>query len=127
MGLNAAQWSLITWIASLSFVAGYVVARWITASRAIPARKSKHSEPATPLSDATLAQLQADQVALYSSLEKIANTVKRMASRHDRRDEREQPPINSSSSKADVLRSLGMAGKVGPQFAQAQLEIERSN
>ena len=84
---------------------------------------------AIPSSDAALAQLMADQAALYSTLEKLTTTVKRLSSRKGMQDLREReaappeaPPVGSD--KATLLRHYGMAGKVGPAFAQAQLQLE---
>jgi len=124
MGLNAAQWLLLTWIATISFAAGYVAARWRWASPATRPKNAKPLPAPTPPSEGTLAQMQADQVALFSAVEKIANTVKRISSRHAMQETRAQDSQELTGSKADMLRKLGMAGKVGPQFAQAQLEYE---
>lgn len=76
-------------------------------------------------------ELEADQVALSSNLEKVATTAKRLTSRAGMRDLREKrgasrsdpPPIGTS--KAELLRYYGMSGKVGPEFARAQQELER--
>lgn len=77
-----------------------------------------------------LQSLEADQVALSSTLEKLCTSVKRLTSRagmQDLRSRREEsteatPPVGAS--KADLLRHYGMAGKVGPAFAAAQQELE---
>jgi Zn-dependent protease with chaperone function len=76
-----------------------------------------------------LQELEADQVALSSTQEKLSTTVKRLTSRAGMRELRDQKNGSSSdpprgTSKADLLRHYGMSGKVGPEFAQAQLDYE---
>jgi hypothetical protein len=77
-----------------------------------------------------LATLVADQAALFSAFEKMAVTVKRLSSRAGMRDVRDRqataaPP--EGTSKADLYRHYGFAGKVGPDFARAQQEFELRN
>lgn len=81
-----------------------------------------------------LQDLEADQVALSSTLEKLCTTTKRLTSRAGMREHRsndlESSPPPVGASKADLLRHYGMSGKIGPEFARAQQELEfktRSN
>ena len=110
--------------------AAYVVVAWRRASRSTRRPTQPESPPPTPGSDAALAQVQADQAALFSTLEKLTTTVKRLSSRQGMRDLRdrdhsaEAPPVGAS--KAQLLRHYGMSGKIGPAFAQAQLDLEAS-
>jgi len=78
-----------------------------------------------------LAALEADQVDLSASLEKTHTTLKRLTSRAGmqelrarRRESSPAPPIGTD--KASLLRHYGMAGKVGPEFARAQQQLELS-
>jgi len=109
---------------------GCVVAVLRMASRSTPPAKRQASPPATPPSEAQLATLAADQAELFSTLGKLTTTVKRLSSRAGMQDYRERaatveaPPIGTS--KAELLRHYGMSGKVGPAFAQAQLDLERN-
>jgi hypothetical protein len=78
-----------------------------------------------------LSDLEADQVALSSTQEKLCTTVKRLTSRAGMREHRERENDSSSdppvgTSKAELLRHYGMAGKVGPEFARAQMEMENA-
>jgi len=118
---------LITLTWSLSLVVGCVRAYFWLASASTPRKKLR--EPPQPIPPSALAGLQADQAELFSTLEKLTTTVKRLSSRAAMRERREgeaegsHPPIGTN--KADLLRHYGMSGKVGPAFAQAQLDIER--
>lgn len=97
--------------------------------------KPQASPEQTPSSEVqlALASVQVDQAALFSELEKITTTVKRLSSRQGMRDSRERERAQSSEApptgtpKAELLRYYGMSGKVGPAFAQAQLELERKH
>lgn len=128
---NAAQlFSLIIATALICSLAGYAVAVWKRDSASTPRRKSAAPPEETPTSDirTALAQVQVDQAALFSTLEKLTTTVKRLSSRNGMRELRserettEAPPLGAS--KADLLRHYGMRGKVGPEFARAQQEME---
>jgi len=112
--------SLAMSITSVLLTAGCVVACSRLASRCIRAQNR------APPSHATLSRLEADQVALSSSLESIAMTVKRMASRKAMQDFRQGASENApppGAPKAEVLRHYKLAGKTGPEFAKAQLEL----
>lgn len=110
-------------------------ALWRLGSASTRAAKPPRSQEATPSSPpaSELASLREDVASLYSVLEKNSTTLKRLSSRQGMRDlrEREQseggpstpPPVGAS--KAEMLRYYGMSGKVGPAFAQAQLEFEQ--
>jgi hypothetical protein len=122
----------VTMTASVFCVVVAACARWVLGSRSTPTRKPKPSPEATPTSEthAALAAVQADQAVLFSTLEKLTTTIKRLSSRAGMREirEREQEDSNSAppvgATKAELLRHYGLAGKVGPAFAQAQLELE---
>lgn len=128
MVVSAPLFWFLTLISSLSVVASCVLAfsRWGSASTR-RTRAPRSDEP-TPTSG-QLAQLQADQVELFSALEKITRSVNRLNSRagmrekreHDQ-DERAEPP--RGTPKAELLRHYGMSGKVGPDFARAQQQLE---
>lgn len=91
-----------------------------------------HSEKAPARWESRLQELEADQVSLSSSYEKVARELKRLNSRAGMREFRAEstqaelpiPPVGTS--KADLLRHYGMAGKVGPDFARAQMQREIS-
>lgn len=130
MGNSALLFLLITQTLALCMLAGFAVVAWKRGSRSTRPSKQPESPPPTPSSDAaTLAALQADQAALFSTLEKLTTTVKRLSSRQGMRelrsqDERAAPPVGAP--KRDLLRHYGMSGKIGPAFAQAQLDLEAS-
>jgi hypothetical protein len=108
-----------------------LLAAWCV--RVLWKRASASTPPTNPpdLSEVRrrLESLEADQVALSSNVEKLCTTAKRLTSRDGMQRLRESrsspsvPPVGAS--KADLFRHYGMAGKVGPEFAQAQLDIER--
>lgn len=132
MALHDALLLLVTGIASMCLGVVSVVAFSRRGSRSTPPKKSAHEDSPTENLRAALASLQADQAELYATLEKLTTTVKRLSSRAGMRELREQQNDHESSlppnaSKAEVLRHLGLAGKVGPAFAQAQLELETRN
>ena len=119
---------LITLIASVSLLASSALIAWSLVSRSTRRAKQPPSSPTTQNSSEALATLVADQAALFSAFEKMALTVKRLSSRAGMRDVRdrqatEAPP--KGTPKAELLRHYGMSGKVGPEFAQAQLRMER--
>lgn len=125
-------WLLIILISMLSAAAAYVAARWSTASRSTRRSTPPASPPPTPGSDAALAAIAADQAALYSTLEKLTTTVKRLSSRAGMQDLREResqpaapPPVGTD--KAALYRHYGIAGKTPRQIAQHQLDLETSN
>lgn len=120
----------ITLILSLSWLAGCALVAWTLASRSTrPAKRPPSPEP-TPNSpsQSEIASLAADQASLFSTLEKLTTTVKRLSSRQGMRETRERRESASAppqgAPKAELLRYYGMSGKVGPAFAQAQLELE---
>lgn len=67
---------------------------------------------------------------MFSTLEKLTTTVKRISSRQGMRDLREREaedaaaPPPPGTSKAALLRYYGLSGKVGPAFARKQMEFE---
>lgn len=126
----ALLYSLATLILSTSLAVACVVVSWRWASAAIRPRKPPPSELTTPTSG-RLDRIEADQVELSSNLEKVLVTMKRLNSRaavqdHRARQNGELSAPPRGTSKAELLRYYGMAGKVGPAFAQAQLDLEQS-
>lgn len=123
------QSSLIIVMASLSWLVGCALVAWRLGSRSSPPKRQPSLPPPTPPSEAHLARLEADQAELFSTLEKLSTTVKRLSSRAGMQDVRarsaqadQAPP--RGAPKAALLQHYGMSGKVGPAFAQAQLELE---
>lgn len=105
--------------------------------RALLKRGGASTASPNPLDSSAIARrletLEADQVALSSNLEKVCTTAKRLTSRagmqdlRERRRESSSAPPPPGAPKAELLKYYGMSGKVGPAFAQAQLDLERSN
>jgi len=132
MEFDVPQWLLITSIWSNLLVAGCVVALWLRGSPSTRARKSQPSSPATPSSvESTLAQIQVDQAALFSTLEKLTTTVKRLSSRSGMqhlREEREHPRSPPIGTPKQQLRiHYGLAGKTPAEIAALQQFTEESN
>lgn len=137
MALNAAQWLLVTLISSGLLVVGFALASWLGASRSTRGRRPPDLPEPTqnsldPSVTAALARLEADQAALFSTLEKLTMTVKRLSSRAGMQDLRAERASSTSeppegTSKAELLRHYGMSGKVGPDFAREQLRRERGS
>lgn len=135
MASTVAQFLLVTGIFSILLAVAFAVGSWQEASRSTRKQKST-PEPSTPISDANYAKVQAEMAELYVTLEKLTTTVKRSSSRHAMQDRREREtgrgtldsfPIGTP--KATLLRAVGMSGKLGPDFARAQqqLELEQKN
>lgn len=131
MGSDVPLLLFLTSTCSMLAAVASVLAVWKLDSRSTPRKKQPPSEqptqPSAIPSESQMAALAADQAALYSTLEKLTTTVKRLSSRQGMRDARardggEAPP--QGTSKAELLRYYGMTGKVGPAFAQAQLDLE---
>jgi hypothetical protein len=118
-------------------VALYASVRWMRGSAST--RRPKPSSSTAPIQtsdlEARVAQMAADQAALFSTLEKLTTTIKRLSSRAGMQDRRERskeerefadqaspPPVGAS--KTELLRHYGMAGKIGPDFARAQQQYE---
>ena len=122
----AALCLLGTGIASILLVVGYALASWGAGSRSTRRTKST-PEPQTPISDAHYASLKAEIAELYSTLEKLTTTVKRISSRHGMQELRERETAHGApppgTPKADLLRHYGLAGKQGPEFARAQMAM----
>lgn len=121
---------LATAIISTCLGVGCAVAYLKRDSVATRKPKPSGSPEVTPTFAAELAQLATDQASLFSTLEKLNTTVKRLSSRQGMRDVRERgssepPPIGTP--KAELLRHYGMSGLVGPEFArkQQQLDLEQ--
>lgn len=128
MEINVAPFLLGTAITSLLLVAGYVAACWRADSRSTRSRKSP-AELSTGTSDARFAKVEAEMAELFSTLEKLTTTVKRISSRQGMRDLRakdDPPPVPPpGTSKAELRRFYGVNGLSGPEQAKMQLERER--
>lgn len=124
--------SLVTLFLLILGAVLYVIALLRPGSRSTPSKKPSPSTEQTPSSvtDARVAAMEADQAALFSTLEKLTTTIKRLSSRagmrdlreREREDSNEAPPVGAS--KTELLRHYGFAGKAGPNFARAQQEYE---
>lgn len=90
-----------TAILSLSLVAAYAASCWREASRSTRKPKSAPELPPTPGFDARLAKLEADQVALFSVLEKINSEMRRISARQVRREEREEARATPAAAPAE--------------------------
>lgn len=128
MAQDVLLYALIT-LTTLNFsLAVFVLVRCRQASASIRDLKSALSAELTPSSVAAkLAQMETDQASLFSTLEKLTTTVKRVSSRQGMRDlrERESAEPRPGATKVEVLRHYGLAGKVGTDFYQRHLAIER--
>jgi hypothetical protein len=119
----------------LSSLVTYLLSKWSPVARV--RRASSLASVATPEEKAPqrwesrLRELELEVVSLSSSFEKVTKQLMRLNSRAGMRELREQsshseaPPVGAP--KADLLKHYGMSGKVGPSFAQAQLELERNS
>lgn len=134
MDQDAAPWLLGIAIFSLSVAAFSVLVSWRTATRCTRALKSLHALVATRTSDAKLSRVLADQAELFSTLESITTTVKRLSSRAGMQDVRarrspssegDAPP--AGTSKAELRRHYGLLGKSAPEIARAQLSMVPNN
>lgn len=64
---------------------------------------------------------------LTSTVETLTESHKRLRSREGMRELRERRKGGKlPETKSELLQRLGMAGKVGPDFAKAQLELNAS-
>lgn len=112
---------------TLSFLAAVCASvSWIVALRSSRAVRSLLVQMQTPPSDARLAAVEADQAELFSTLEKLTTTTKRLTSRSAMRERRERgqadgpPPFGAP--KAEVRRYYGFT-QDGPEFARRQLTL----
>lgn len=60
---------------------------------------------------------------LTSTVESLTESHKRLRSREGMRDLRARRAAPERETKAQLLQRLGLAGKAGPDFARAQLNI----
>lgn len=60
---------------------------------------------------------------LTSTVETLTESHKRLRSREGMRDLRARRAAPQQETKAQLLQRLGLAGKAGPDFARAQLNI----
>jgi len=124
--MDAAQppWLLATLITSICFSALCASACWIAVLRCSQMVRSLRALIATPPSETKLAALSADQAELFSTLEKLTTTVKRLSSRSGMQQlrERDPGPPPPGASKAEVRRYYGFTHD-GPEFAKHQLQL----
>jgi len=132
MANDAALWSLLIAIFSLSVAVSCALACWRAVTRSTAALKSLRRLVLTETSDAKLSKVAVDQAELFSTLAKLTTTVTRLSSRIGMRDVRERqsqagdaPP--PGTSKAELRRHYGVAGLSGPQIAQRQLSMVPNN
>lgn len=121
---------LITGIASLCCVAAYALGSWRAGSRSTRARKPPVSPPPTSDLESRFAKIEADQVELFSTLQKLTTSMKRLSSRAGMQDLREReahapPPMGTP--KSELRKHYGVAGMNGPAQAALQLVKERKN
>lgn len=129
MGSAAVLWSLTIGICSLSVAALSVFVSWRTASRCTAVLKSLRARNSTQISDVRIAAVESDQAELFSILEKLTTTVKRLSSRAGMQDVRarrsqsaagDAPPIGAPKSE---LRKFYNVGPVGvPMPLQTDIE-----
>lgn len=123
---------LITLSLSIPLAVGCAIGLSKRGSRSTPTAKRPTSPPEMPDSPSRseIASLRADVDSLCSTLEKNSTTLKRLSSRQGMRELRERKESGSvpprGAGKAELLRHYGFSGKVGPAFAQAQLQMERA-
>jgi len=118
--------SRIIMITSICSLAMCALAVWSMASRSTRSTKRPNSPEATHSS--AIAALQADQAALFSTLEKLTTTVKRLSSRQGMRDGRAEPEVPPVGTPKQKLREFyGLTGKSPAQVAAEQFERERAN
>lgn len=124
MGSNVALWLLVTSISSTLLAVCSVVVSWREASRSTQARKWLRGQLLTKTSDARLAKVEAEMTELFSILEKVTTTQRRLSSRAGMQAIRErqanQPPP-PGASKAELRKYYGIAGVPGPEVARRQL------
>lgn len=132
MAVTVPLFWFLTLISLLSLAAGYALHAWLTGSASTRRAKPQHSPPVTQPSASALAEVQADQAALFSTLEKISTTVKRLSTRQGMRESRERAQADPGAApppgtpKAELYRHYGIAGKTPRQIAQHQLDLEAS-
>ena len=120
MVVSVPLWLLITLTTSPLWLAGCVLVLW----RAVSPSTRPSKRPTTPTSatPSELASLQADVASLFSTLEKLTTTVRRLSSRQGMRDlrEREAGPPPIGTPKSELRKYYGVNGMSGPQQAEFQ-------
>ena len=126
---NALLCLLTTLITSLCWLAGSAVARWRRDLRSTRARKPPPSAEPNPNSvESRLAQVEADQASLFSTLGKLTTTVKRVSSRAgmqelrgEGRGDRPPPPGSPKHVVREYYRARGIVA--GPREVQQRLGL----
>lgn len=121
MALDAAQWSLLIAILSLSLAVACAAACWITVSRCTRDLRRLRARLSTPPSDVRLAKVETDLTELYSILGKLNTTTRRLSSRAGMQDLRSRE--SQPETKDQVRRRLNLVGLSGPEIARRQLSM----
>lgn len=72
-------------------------------------------------------ELEALTAELNSNFENLLESHKRLRSREGMRTLREKRTSTAVETKAQLLQRLGLAGKAGPDFARAQLQLNAND
>lgn len=125
MATFGAQFLLVTLICSLSVGAACAAGAWWLASRATRKRKAPPSTLSEGL-EARFARIEADQAELFSTLERVTTTTKRLTSRAGLRERQNSPDaLPVGTPKAELRKAYGIAGMSGPEQARMQLQREQ--
>ena len=128
MELADALLLLITGTTSALLAAVSVAAYLRRASPSTRRAKLPPSLPATESFESRFAQIEADQAELFSTLQKLTTSMKRLSSRAGMQDLRERrgnepPPVGTP--KTELRKFYGVAGMNGPEQARRQLSLVR--
>jgi len=126
MGLTAAQFSLAMALCSICLAAVSVFVSWREASRSTAARKWLRGQQLTKASEPRLAKLEADQAELFSTLQKLTTSMRRLSSRAGMQDLRERsaaepPPLGTP--KAQLREHYGLNGLKPADIARRQMSL----
>jgi hypothetical protein len=119
MGQNAALWWFIT--LSIALFSGAVCAAlaWRWASASTRHKKQAPLPPSTAISETRFAAIEADQAELFSTLQKLTTTVKRLSSRAGMelvRDRQSGGPPPPGTPKAELRRYYSVnPGQIDPR------------
>jgi len=124
MGNSALLWSLIIVISSTLLLVGCALGAFLAASRSTPRRKQQGSPP--PMSDFEIrfAKVEAEQAELFSTLQKLTTTLRRLSSRagmEDLRERRSNDPPPIGTPKAQLREHYKLTGLSSQQIAQRQM------
>jgi hypothetical protein len=119
---------LITVILLVCLGASFAFALWRVASRATRPKKPPPSPALTEASESRFAKIETDQAELFSILQKLNTTLRRLSSRAGMQDLRERrssdaPPLGTP--KAQLREFYKLNGMSPQQVAQRQMFTER--